>query len=129
MGRVGKEHPADCLDKGVVILPIPDHNMDQVSYTRAATQNSNPDLYVTRRLLGVITNQIKDSPCLPRKWKKLTREVGQKTKKGKAGNGKCRMSIDCEGQSGGKKPCLYFGSLNKNNNLEVAARVQHYYEQ
>nr|POF25721.1 hypothetical protein CFP56_35479 [Quercus suber] len=77
MGKVGKEHQAKHLDKGVVNLPISDHHMDQVSHTRAATQNSKLNLSITRSPLEVITNQIKDSPCLPRMWKKLACEAGK----------------------------------------------------
>jgi len=40
---------------------------------------------------------------LARKWKKLARKVGETKKKEKADNGKWRMSIDPEEQSGSKK--------------------------
>lgn len=53
----------------------------------------------------------------------------EKKKKGKAVNGKCRMSIDCEEQSGGKKFCMDFGSQNKDINFEVVVGSQHHHQQ
>ena len=77
---------------------------------RVVSQNIHADQPTQKSPLGVITNQVKSSPCLTRKWKKLAREPGKTKKKGKAVSGKRRMSIDFEEQNGGKKYYMDIGS-------------------
>ena len=77
--------------------------MPQAPPTQIVAQNSHANQSVQSNPLGDITNQVQSPQCLARKWKKLARKVGKTKKKEKADNGKWRMSIDPEEQSGSKK--------------------------
>ena len=88
--------------------------------------NTHAAQLAPRSPFRVITNQVKTSPCLTRKWKKLARGAGKTKKEGKVDNGKRRMSIYFEEQIGSKKYCLGSGSQNEENNFEVVAGVQYH---